>query len=209
MNKDIDHVILPCAGYGTRLLPATKSQPKEMLPIINKPAIEYIVEEAHNSGLNTIVLITSKNKDSIVDHFDSNKELESLLKEKKKDDYLSFINRYKNVNFINVRQKEALGLGHAVYTGNSALSNKPFVVILPDMLIKNGSRHLRNMLDIYQTLGKGVIALMKVPKHTVSSYGIVAGNQIDRLEEPSGSGIKDSSIIKDFLGIISLILRIS
>lgn len=178
-EQHIDFVIIPAAGYGTRLLPGSKAIPKEMFPIINKPAIEYIVEEACNSGLNSIVLITSKNKDSIVDHFDSSKELESLLKEKRKDEYLEFINRYKHMNFINIRQKEALGLGHAVYTGHNVLSNKPFVVILPDMLIKNGSFHLKKMLDLYKQHGKGVIALMKVPKHTVSSYGIVAGNLID------------------------------
>jgi len=177
--SQIDHVIIPAAGYGTRLLPASKAIPKEMLTIVNKPAIEYIVEEASSSNINTIVLITSKNKDSIVDHFDSNKELEALLEKKKKDEFLSDVVKYNGLNFINIRQTHPLGLGDAVYRGSKTLSKNSFVVILPDMIIKNGSYHLNKMLEMSKKYNKGVIALMEVPKESVSSYGIVDGDKLD------------------------------
>jgi UTP--glucose-1-phosphate uridylyltransferase len=144
-----------------------------MFPIVNKPAIEYIANEIVDCGLTTMVLITSKNKDSLVDHFDRNYELENLLANKKKSDLLDSIVKFKNLNLINIRQREPLGSGHAVLTAKDAINNNPFVVILPDMLIKNGDKYMKNMIDIFNMYGKGVIALMEVPINEVSAYGIV------------------------------------
>lgn len=193
-NSNLSHAVVPAAGFGTRLLPGSKTIPKEMFPIVNKPAIEYIADEILEAGLNTIVLVTSKNKESIVDHFDRNFELESILSIKNKSELLKSVQKFNNLNFINIRQKEALGLGHAVYSAKEALGNNPFVVVLPDMFIKNGAHYLKMMLDIYKETGKGVIALMEVPLEQVSSYGVVDGNYIlngerylitDMIEKPS------------------------
>lgn len=181
--KTIKHVIIPAAGYGTRLLPASKAIPKEMFPLVDSPAIGYIVQEASDCKINNIVLITSKNKDSIVDHFDNNYELESILASKKKYDLLEKIRKHNNLNFINIRQREALGLGHAVLTGKEVVDNgSAFVVILPDMFINNASVFLQKMIDIYNETGKGVIALMEVPKNKVNSYGIVSGDYDEKTD---------------------------
>lgn len=171
----INHAIVPAAGYGTRLLPGTKVIPKEMFPIFNKPAIEYIADEIYDSDLNNMVLITSKNKESIVDHFDQNFELETILERRHKDQMLESITKFQDLNVINLRQKEQLGLGHAISIAQPVLNNQSFAVVLPDMLVKNGSKHLKMMLNIYRKTGKAVIALMEVPKNKVSSYGIVQG----------------------------------
>lgn len=178
-NQVITHAVVPAAGFGTRLLPASKAIPKEMFPVVDRPAIEHIAEEIRQAGLSSMVLVTSKNKDSIVDHFDRNFELETILTIKNKNTLLKSIQKFNNLNFINIRQREALGLGHAVYCAKDALSDKPFVVILPDMFIKNGAKYLSHMLNLYKKTGKAVIALMEVPKDKVSSYGIVDGKFSD------------------------------
>lgn len=173
-NNSITHAVIPAAGFGTRLLPGSKTIPKEMFPIVNKPAIEYIANEVVDAGLSTMVLITSKGKDSLVDHFDKNFELEYLLTSKKKGQLLDSILKFKKLNLINVRQREPLGLGHAVLMAKESLNTgKPFIVILPDMIIKNGASYLKKMIDIYNETGKCVIALMQVPYSDTSSYGII------------------------------------
>lgn len=195
------YVVVPAAGFGTRLLPGSKSIPKEMFPVVNKPAIEYIAEETVDAGLLTMVLITSKNKDPLVDHFDRNYELESILKDKKKDMLLDSILKYEKLRLINIRQKEALGLGHAVYMANSVLNRDcvdPFVVMLPDMIIKNGYRYLKTMIDIYYATGKAVIALMEVPYDEVYSYGIVKSKAID-LKDYDLDITDDTLLIEDMI----------
>jgi len=137
---NITKVIIPAAGFGTRLLPASKEIPKEMFPIVNKPAIEYIANEVNESKFSTMILITSKNKDSLVNHFDKNFELEYLLGSKNKKEQLASVIRYQNMELINIRQRKPLGLGDAVRTGRSAIGTDPFAVVLPDMLINDGSK---------------------------------------------------------------------
>lgn len=165
--------IIPAAGYGTRLLPCSKSIPKELFPIVNKPSIEYIADEVKEAGLKNILIVTAKNKESIVDYFDTNFELNYLLAQKGKTEMLEKINRNNNLNIVTIRQKEQKGLGHAVYMGNHIVGNDSFIVSLPDMLIKNGGYHMKEMLRIHEETGKGVIALMEVDKNETYKYGIV------------------------------------
>lgn len=171
--------IIPAAGYGTRLLPGTKSIPKEMFPIVDSPAIEYIAREIKECGLKDLLIITAHNKDSIVDYFDKAFELESILKEKGKTNLLKKINEFNDMNIVTVRQKEQLGLGHAIYMGANLVSNKPFIVSLPDMLIMNGGYHMSKMLELYHKYNKGVIALMRVPIDETYKYGIINGEELD------------------------------
>ena len=178
--KDIA-VIIPSAGFGTRLLPGSKSITKEMFTIVNTPAIGYIAEEIKNAGLKNIILITAKNKDSILDYFDHHQKLETLLINKGKSDALNSIVEHLDINVVAIRQKEALGTGHAVFIAKQYIHDKPFAVILPDMLIMNGGKYMEQMLNIYRNTGKGVIALMKVDKEKVSSYGIVKCEEKDGL----------------------------
>jgi UTP--glucose-1-phosphate uridylyltransferase len=167
--------IIPAAGYGTRLLPGTKSIPKEMFPIVDSPAIEYIAREIKECGLKDLLIITAHNKDSIVDYFDKAFELEAILKEKGKQILLKKINEFNDMNIVTVRQKEQLGLGHAIYMGATLVGDRPFIVSLPDMLIMNGGHHMSNMLELYHKYNKGVIALMRVPVNETNKYGIIDG----------------------------------
>jgi UTP--glucose-1-phosphate uridylyltransferase len=168
----ISKVIIPAAGFGTRLLPGSKEIPKEMFTIVNKPAIEYIANEINESDFSTMILITSKNKDSLVNHFDKNFELEYLLKHKNKKEQLESVLKYQDLELINIRQRKPLGLGHAVLTGKSAIGDDPFAVVLPDMLINNGSKYMSMMRELFLKTGKGVIALMEVPVDKTCNYGI-------------------------------------
>lgn len=192
MDVLIEHVIVPAAGYGTRLLPGSKTIPKEMFPIVNKPAIEYIADEAEKSGINNIILITSSNKESLVDHFDNNFELETILANKNKNDMLKSITKYEGLNFVNIRQRQALGLGHAVHCANKVIIDRPFGVILPDMFIVDGYKYMSKMCELYKKSGgKGVIALMKVPHDKVSSYGIIKGSPIENYNDENIINIDD------------------
>jgi len=172
MNKF--SVIVPAAGLGTRMLPISKSVPKEILPIISKPAIEYIAEEIVQSSLDNMILITSKNKDALIDHFDRNIELENICRSKN-------LNNFDNLDVINIRQKVPLGSGHAIYTAKNICGIDPIIVILPDMIIKNAHVHLTKMIDLYNRTGKMVIALMKVPENMAPQYGIVRIEKDDDL----------------------------
>ena len=171
--------IIPAAGYGTRLLPGSKSIPKEMFPIVDSPAIQYIAREVKEAGLKNLLIVTAHNKDSIVDFFDSNSDLESILKEKGKHDLLKKINEFNDLNIVTIRQKEQKGLGHAIYMGSPLVADQPFIVSLPDMLIMNGGYHLSKMIELYHQTGKGVIALMRVPKNETNKYGIIDGIEKD------------------------------
>ena len=169
----IRKAVLPVAGWGTRFLPATKAMPKEMLPIIDKPIIQFIVEEFIDAGIENLIFVTGKHKKSIENHFDVNESLEKHLTESGKDDLLYQIKRISHmVNPIYVRQKEQLGLGHAVLTAEAAVGNEPFVVALGDIILENGEGHIRNMIDMFSRFGGSVIALFEVEPETVSKYGV-------------------------------------
>jgi len=172
--------VVPVAGWGTRFLPATKAMPKEMLPIVDKPVIQYIVEELLDAGIYDIVFVTGRHKRAIEDHFDINPDLELHLEKAGKKELLEMVRRISHlVNPIFIRQKEQKGLGHAVLTARPAIGEtEPFIVSLGDIVIK-GINSVRRMVDIYNRYGKSVIALFQVPREEVSKYGIARVRRID------------------------------
>jgi len=176
----IKKAIIPAAGLGTRFLPFTKSSPKEMLPIVDKPSIQYIVEEIVASGIEEILIIIGRNKESIVDFFDHNPELEYLLAEKNKEEELKMLQAINDMAKVyTVRQKKALGLGHAVLCGKEFVGNEPFAVVLGDDVVYNPQEPaLAQMIEVYENTGTSVIGVQPVPKSEVNKYGIVAGNQL-------------------------------
>lgn len=191
MQRVIKKVVLPAAGLGTRFLPATKASPKEMLPIVDKPLIQYAVEEAINAGIDEFIIITGKNKRTIEDHFDSAYRLEEKLKSSGKQKLLEEINKLNDVHFAYIRQKSALGLGHAIYCARPFVGNEPFAVILSDDIIDPQYPLLSEMIDIHKKTKATVIALEEVPKEEVSRYGIIKGvkkgkiyNITDLVEKP-------------------------
>ncbi len=186
--------VLPVAGWGTRFLPATKAMPKEMFPIIDKPVIQFIVEELLGAGIENIIFVTGKHKRPIEHHFDINTDLEKHLKEAGKDKLLENIKRISHmVNPIYIRQKQQLGLGHAVLTAEPAVGKEPFIVALGDIILERGESILKFMLDIFNRFGKSVVALFEVPPEEVSKYGIAKVKEIengiflieDLIEKPS------------------------
>lgn len=178
--RGIKKAVIPVAGFGTRFLPATKSTPKEMLPIIDKPIIHYIVEEAVNSGIETIIFVTGRHKRAIEDYFDYYPELENQLLKNGKNEVVNKIRDISNMaEFVYVRQKEQLGLGHAVLTARHVVGDEPFAVILGDELIINQTKPaIKQLIDTYEKFGKSVVGTTNVPKEEVSKYGIVAGREI-------------------------------
>jgi UTP--glucose-1-phosphate uridylyltransferase len=175
-NNIIRKAVIPAAGLGIRLLPATKSQPKEMLPVVDKPALQYVVEEAIASGIDDIVIITGRGKSMIEDHFDKSVELEQVLKEKGK---LKALENIKNISNIvekihYVRQKEPKGLGDAILCAKKHIGNEPFVVLLGDTIITSSYKTCtRQLMDVYSKYKKPVIAVQKVDKNRVSRFGII------------------------------------
>ncbi|MCM2334202.1 MAG: UTP--glucose-1-phosphate uridylyltransferase GalU [Anaeromyxobacteraceae bacterium] len=180
MAKPIRKAVIPAAGLGTRFLPATKAVPKELLPIVDTPTIQYIVEEAVAAGVQEVILICARGKDSIVDHFDLAAELEANLERTGKHELrkqMRAIARMANV--VTVRQQEPLGLGHAVLCAKALVGDEPFVVMLGDDIIDGPVPATRQLADCYQRHGKGTIALMEVPAEETAMYGIAAGTAID------------------------------
>lgn len=172
--------VVPAAGLGTRFLPATKAIPKEMLPIIDKPTLQHIVEESVAAGIEDVVLITGRGKGSIEDHFDISVELEGVLKERGKTTELNQLRMISDMaNIVSVRQKEPLGLGHAVLCARSVIGEEPFAVILGDDLIDAEVPAIQQLAAVYEKYKKGVIALMEVPPEEAHLYGIAAGEEID------------------------------
>lgn len=170
----ITKAIIPAAGLGTRFLPATKAQPKEMLPIVDKPTIQYIVEEAVDAGIEDIVIITGRNKRAIEDHFDYTPELEFELSHKGKTDLREQVRAISDMVDIHyIRQKEPRGLGHAVYCAHKFLWNEPFAVLLGDDVAVCERPALRQLMDVYEQYQSTVIGVTKVPKQDVSRYGVV------------------------------------
>ena len=173
-HKPVRKAIIPAAGWGTRFLPATKAQPKEMLPIVDKPSIQYIVEEAVASGIEDIIIVTGKNKRAIEDHFDRAVELEAVLREKGEYELIQLVEDISNMVDIHyVRQKEARGLGHAVYCARKFVGDEPFAVLLGDDLIESRVPCLRQLLDVYEECGSTVLAVQQVPLQDVKKYGII------------------------------------
>ena len=171
--QKIRKAIIPAAGLGTRFLPATKAQPKEMLPIVDKPAIQFIIEEAIDSGIEEILIITGRNKRSIEDHFDRSLELEMQLKSQGKYDLLKMVEEISEVTIHFIRQKEALGLGHAVLCAKQFVGYEPFAVMLGDDLVDAEAPCLSQLIDVYNDLGGSVLGVQEVPEAAVSNYGIV------------------------------------
>lgn len=172
-KKTVRKAIIPAAGLGTRFLPATKAQPKEMLPIVDKPAIQYIIEEAIQSGIEEILIITGRNKRAIEDHFDRSVELELMLKAQGKYDMLNLVEEIADVTIHYIRQKEAKGLGHAVLCAKQFVGNEPFAVLLGDDIIDAGVPCLKQMMSVYDDCPGTILGVQEVALEKVSSYGIV------------------------------------
>ena len=174
-RKRVRKAVLPAAGLGTRFLPATKAQPKEMLPLVDKPLIQYVVEECVASGIENIIIVTGRGKNSIEDHFDSSPELEKFLESKGKADQAEMVRSISNmVHFSYTRQKEPLGLGHAVLAARELVGDEPFAVLLGDVIIPGPHPATRQLMDVYEQTGIGTIAVEEVPREKTSLYGIVA-----------------------------------
>ena len=175
-HKRVRKAVLPAAGLGTRFLPATKAQPKEMLPVVDKPLIQYVVEECVASGIDNIIVVTGRGKNAIEDHFDSSPELERFLESKGKAEQAELVRSIgKMVNFSYTRQKEPLGLGHAVLTARELVGDEPFAVLLGDVIIPGPNPATRQLVDVWNKTGIGAIAVEEVPREKTSSYGIVDG----------------------------------
>ncbi|WP_332695459.1 UTP--glucose-1-phosphate uridylyltransferase GalU [Halalkalibacter lacteus] len=171
----VKKAIIPAAGLGTRFLPATKAQPKEMLPIVDKPTIQYIVEEAVQSGIEDILIVTGRGKRAIEDHFDRNVELEEELRRKEKEELLQSVQQSTDLLDIHyIRQKTPSGLGHAVYCARKFIGNEPFAVLLGDDIVKStGTPCLQQMMDLYEKYESPIIGVQEVPDDEVERYGVV------------------------------------
>ena len=174
MNNVIRKAVFPAAGLGTRFLPATKAQPKEMLPLVDKPIIQYGVEEAVAAGIDNIILVTGRGKNAIEDHFDVSVELETFLETRGKKELLAEIRKISNlINFSYVRQGEPLGLGHAVLVTRPLVGEEPFAVILGDDVIDADPPAIRQMIHVFEDVQSPVLAIERVPKEDVSAYGVI------------------------------------
>ncbi len=172
----VRRAVFPAAGLGTRFLPATKAQPKEMLVLVDKPIIQYAVEEAVASGLENLVIITGRGKNAIEDHFDVSFELEHILQDRGKSELLNLVRAVSDmVHIAYVRQKEALGLGHAILMVRDLVQGEPFAVLLGDDIVEADTPCIRQMMDIHERYDASVVAIMEVPKQDVSRYGIIDG----------------------------------
>jgi len=180
MSKKVRKAVFPAAGLGTRFLPATKVQPKEMLPIVDKPIIQYGVEEALASGCDQIVMVTSRGKQALEDHFDISPELESTLEKRNKTELLKIARDISSmVNLSCVRQKEALGLGHAVLTARELVGDEPFAVLLTDDVIDAQVPCLKQMIDVFNKMQSSVIAVMQIDGPAISSYGVLKAKPVE------------------------------
>ena len=218
--KRIRKAVIPVAGMGTRFLPATKSIPKEMLTIVDRPTIQYIVEEVVASGVDEVVLITSEGKSAIENHFDYNFQLDTVLKQKNKRALRDELNKISNlIDIVSVRQKEPLGLGHAIWMARNVIGDDPFLVLLGDDLVRSKIPCCRQMIDLYNQVKESIVAIQRVPKDQTYQYGIVEGMEtefertykVKRMVEKPAPGTSDSDMaiigryllmpeIFDFLG---------
>lgn len=178
--KRIKKAVIPAAGYGTRFLPATKATPKEMLPIVDKPTIQYIVEEAKKSGIEDILIISGHGKRAIEDHFDSAPALEAELLKKGKLDMLKMVQETADINIHYIRQRYMRGLGDAILCAKAFMGDEPFAVLLGDDVVYNPEKPaLKQLIDVYEATGGSVLGCQEVPDDKVSAYGIVAGSETD------------------------------
>ncbi len=177
MTRRVRKAVFPAAGLGTRFLPATKAQPKEMLPLVDKPIIQYVIEEAVAAGLTNIIIVTGRGKNAIEDHFDVSYELEKLLQERGKTDLLEQVRAVSNmINVSYVRQGEALGLGHAVLVARDLVGDEPFAVMLGDDIIDSQVPCMKQMVEVFDRHQGPVIAVHRVPKDEISNYGVIDGS---------------------------------
>ncbi|HSD49814.1 MAG TPA: UTP--glucose-1-phosphate uridylyltransferase GalU [Candidatus Methylomirabilis sp.] len=192
----IRKAVFPAAGLGTRFLPATKAQPKEMLPIVDKPTIQYVVEEAVASGIQDIIIVTGRGKNAIEDHFDRSIELEMMLSKKGRSDLVEAVRRVSElIRVCYVRQKEPLGLGHAVLAAKDLVGNEPFAVLLGDDILTDTTPALQQMIAVYEMHRCSVMCVKRVPKEEVSRYGVIKGRRLeehlyhimDMVEKPEAS----------------------
>jgi UTP--glucose-1-phosphate uridylyltransferase len=175
--RKIRKAVFPAAGLGTRFLPATKAQPKEMLPLVDKPIIQYVIEEAVAAGISTIIIVTGRGKNAIEDHFDVSYELEKLLEERGKTDLLEQVRSISSmINVAYVRQGETLGLGHAVLMAKDLVGDEPFAVMLGDDIIDAGVPCIKQMIDAFERHGGPVIAVQRVARESISAYGVIDGS---------------------------------
>ncbi len=187
--KKIRKAVFPAAGLGTRFLPATKASPKEMLPLVDKPLIQYSVEEAVDSGVDSILIVTGREKTSIENHFDISYELEHILQEKGKDEMFREIRKISNIAHVNyTRQKQALGLGHAILQAEDFVGNEPFAVLLADDVVDAPTPALRQLIDVYEKYDAPVIATMQVEGEAISRFGVIDTEETD---DPNVFKIKD------------------
>ncbi len=200
--KKITKAIIPAAGLGTRFLPATKAMPKEMLPILDKPTIQYIVEEAVKAGITDIIIVTGKHKRAIEDHFDSQKELEWNLEKSGKTELLEKVQFSTNLaNIFYVRQNEQKGLGHAIWTARQFIGNEPFAVLLGDDIVESDTPAIKQLMDKYDETEKSVIGVQTVPMEETYRYGIVESrnsngrlHEVDRFIEKPALGTTESQL---------------
>lgn len=172
--RQIKKAIIPAAGLGTRFLPATKAMPKEMLPILDKPTIQYIVEEASRAGIEDIIIVTGKHKRAIEDHFDNQKELEMVLEDKGKTELLDKVQYSTELaNIFYVRQKEQKGLGHAIYSARQFIGDEPFAVLLGDDIVESDTPAIKQLMEVYEETGNSVIGVQEVPESETHRYGII------------------------------------
>ncbi len=173
--------VIPVAGLGTRFLPATKAIPKEMLTIVDRPTIQYIVEEVVASGIDQIIFVTSEGKSAIENHFDYNFHLDSVLKEKNKVVLGEELNNISNlIDIVSVRQKKPLGLGHAIWTARNVIGDEPFMVLLGDDMVLSKTPCAKQLLDLFDEVGESIVAIQRVPMDETPQYGIVEGEKIER-----------------------------
>ena len=199
----IRKAVIPVAGLGTRFLPATKAIPKEMLTIVDRPTIQYIVEEVVDSGIEQIIFITSEGKSSIENHFDYNFHLDAVLREKKKIALGKELDNISNlIDIVSVRQKKPLGLGHAIWTARHVIGNEPFMVLLGDDLVLSEVPCAKQMLDLYEDVGESIVAVQRVPADQTYQYGIVEGvpngrertHKVTRMVEKPAPGTTESDM---------------
>ncbi len=192
MKRKVTKAVFPVAGLGTRFLPATKANPKEMLPIVDKPLIQYAAEEAETAGIDTLIFVTGRNKRSIPDHFDRAPELETTLREKGKQGTLEVVENIlpANISCIYIRQPEALGLGHAVYCARPVVGDEAFAVILADDLIDGeGPSCIAQMCSVFEETGCSILGVQEVPRAQIDQYGVVAGEPLDDERRWNVSGV--------------------
>ena len=205
----INKAVLPAAGLGTRFLPATKAQPKEMLPLVDKPLIQYVVEESVGAGITNVIIVTGRGKTAIEDHFDVSFELERFLEDKGKENELEIVKAISDlVNVSYVCQKEALGLGHAVAVAEPLVGDEAFAVLLGDDLVASDVPCIQQMIEVYEQVKAPVLAVMRVPGDEISSYGVIAAtseseslHRVSRLVEkpPADEAPSDLAIIGRYI----------